>query len=207
MKHELPQPDTCASSDEATVMPVNQLARRKMLLKTAGVGVAALAAAAPMKVLAGGGSCGGDDVCSISGMQSAHTSHRPGELVKRCGGWSPGWWKQKKIGSDPAVPRNPWPASALGSPTHLLKTNAVLTNSPLTVTLFKLMRHQDYQNSDEKHWICAWLNALAYVQGINPTGYEFPYTADQVIKFYREEGDYSASEALNFFKLYMEKHG
>ncbi len=54
-----------------------------------------------------------------------------------------------------------------------------------------------FSNTDEIHWICAWLNALSH-------SFNFPYTGQQVIDFYNDLSRYDA--ALDFFKTYMEQH-
>ena len=55
-----------------------------------------------------------------------------------------------------------------------------------------------FPNSDECHWVCAWLNATV-------KAYNFPYTPAEVVALYNDTNRYAA--ALTFFKTYMESHG
>ena len=195
------------------VLANDRLARRRLLLSTV-TGSAVLLSASPIKALAQ--TCSTQQ-CSISGMKSANHSFKPGECEELCGGYSPGWWMQEKSdgnngqgggqgnnkssenSSSEIVPRNDWPIS------YQLLTNTIFTKSTLVTksgkspSLFEVMRN--YANTDERHWICAYLNSMS-----PPPGYKFPYTSAQVLSFYFETGPYTASEALEFFKKYMETH-
>lgn len=64
-------------------------------------------------------------------------------------------------------------------------------------TLLEVLNN--FENTDEFHWITAWING----NGGAPVDWQFPYTGDQVIGFYNG-GD--AANALTFFKTYMESH-
>ena len=195
------------------VLANDRLARRRLLLSTV-TGSAVLLSASPIKALAQ--TCSTQQ-CSISGMKSANHSFKPGECEELCGGYSPGWWMQEKSdgnngqgggqgnnkssenSSSEIVPRNDWPIS------YQLLTNTIFTKSTLVTksgkspSLFEVMRN--YANTDERHWICAYLNSMS-----PPPGYKFPYTPSQVLNFYFETGPHSASDALRFFKDYMETH-
>lgn len=190
--------DSVDDSNQAAskdVLVSDRLARRRLLLSTV-TGSAVLLSASPIKALAG--TCATQQ-CSISGMKSANHSFKPGECEELCGGHSPGWWRQH-WNQDANKPANPWPAPP-GT-----KVRRVLPNSqlPMELSLFELMGDKTYSDTDERHWICAWLNARAYQTGIGPAGYKFPYTAEQVRAFYLGGGQYTYAEALYFFKTYME---
>jgi len=208
--------DSVDDSNQAAskdVLVNDRLARRRLLLSTV-TGSAVLLSASPIKALAQ--TCSTQQ-CSISGMKSANHSFKPGECEELCGGYSPGWWMQEKSdgnngqgggqgnnkssenSSSEIVPRNDWPIS------YQLLTNTIFTKSTLVTksgkspSLFEVMRN--YANTDERHWICAYLNSMS-----PPPGYKFPYTPSQVLNFYFETGPHSASDALRFFKDYMETH-
>lgn len=172
---------------------IDKLARRRLLVSSVGGGVALLAATSPIKALAQTSSC--TKQCSISGMKSANHSFKPGECDP-CGGYSPGWWGQHWR-RDNTTPARPWPVGPQ------LSVKSVLTKSSLSdsISLFELMGNPEYASTEERHWVCAYLNSFA-----PPLGYKFPYTPQEVLNFYNGTGPYSPMEALQFFKDYMESH-
>ncbi len=191
-------------SDARDSETVDKIARRRLLLSSVSGGVVLLAAASPIKALAQTSTCTNNQ-CTISGMKSANHSFKPGECDAPCGGYSPGFWGQvdhtqvdtqgrKKPGETEyeKTPRRSWPTN------HSQAVNTVLVKSALNISLFELMWNHKYASSDERHWICAWLNAQK-----SPPGYNFPYSKEEVIGFYM--GD-RYHEALSFFKNYMETH-
>lgn len=109
--------------------------------------------------------------CSYSGMQSGVTS-----LTKTptCpGGKSPGYYKK---------PSN-WPPQPLQLSNGVTVTPdskfSDVFNAGPSDTLIDILNNET--NTDEFHWIAALLNAFAF-------GTEFPYTPDQVVKFYTDPG-------------------
>lgn len=174
------------------------ITRRHALLKGLSRGSVVLAVAAPIQTLASNTLLTADKnhVCSISGMQSMLHSASPDCQV--CGGYSPGWWKQ--VNRDGITPRRPWPALP-NSWTYNTKCKAVFTQwsgTSSSATLFEVMRNNS--NTDEYHWICAWLNALSH-------SFNFPYSGAQVLGFYNAgKGTPTYNNALLFFKTYMEIH-
>ena len=177
------------------VLANDRLARRRLLLSTV-TGSAVLLSASPIKALAQ--TCSTQQ-CSISGMKSANHSFKPGECEEQCGGYSPGWWGQKENSGGEIVPRRTWPIPYNQLTNAIFTRSTIRTRSGDSPSLFEVMRN--YANSDERHWICAYLNSMS-----PPPGYKFPYTSAQVLSFYFETGPYTASEALEFFKKYMETH-
>ncbi len=171
------------------------LARRHMLLKGLGKGAAVVAAAVPIQSLAvttlvkpmDGGKF---QICSISGMQSGSHSRPPTTL--QCGGHSPGWWGQN---SNQKAAR--WPASLPGGLTpdtpiaNLFGKTIKTTPNP---TLWNVATDPAYSNSDERHWLCAWLNAC--------TMSNFPYNSDEVLTIYQglTLNTIPYTQALDFFK-------
>jgi hypothetical protein len=189
-------------------IPLAAVDRRRMLLKGVGKGAAVLAAAAPIKTLAGQNllTFDGKHQCSVSGMQSGVHSAIPAS-TPICGGYSPGWWGQADDGrhhgswSNPDAtpkPRRAWPSLPNGwtynTPCKYVFNRRSLPGNP---SLFQVMNPPDYANTDEFHWICAWLNALSH-------SFNFPYTGQQVIDLYNSPTEYH--NALTFFKTYMETH-
>lgn len=186
------------------------LARRRMLLKSAGTGgVATLAALSPMRAMAGGvtlavcnnASTGKAMICTISGVQSAaHSFH--GETYPNAWGYSPGWWGQTTLVAGKTVPRRTWPCNCnvtVGS--ILIRASSSTRN----LTLFTLMSNVAYRSTVEFHWLGAYLNALAYETNtgwdVGRTGYAFPYSSADVINFYLNNN----MAAYNFFVSYLEK--
>jgi hypothetical protein len=176
------------------------IARRRVLLKGVGKGTAVLAATVPLQTLAGQSllTFDGKHQCSVSGMHSGVHSATPTN-TPLCGGYSPGWWGQVENGSDPRVPKRTWPALP-NFWSYNTKCSAVFTSQTLTgdPTLFQVMDDPQYASTDERHWICAWLNALSH-------SFSFPYSGQEVLDFYFASPTVSA-DALNFFKTYMETH-
>lgn len=172
------------------------LARRHLILKGVGKGSLLVAAAVPIQTLAGTGMLTGRGAngepavrCSVSGMQSGIHSAAPS--AGTCGGYSPGWWKQHKDN-----PHQNWPGSV--NPNAVITT--VCSGSNLMVggqlaTLWQVA--SEFPNTDECHWVCAWLNATVGT-------HNFPYTPAEVIALYQDVGKRAA--ALSFFKTYMELH-
>ena len=190
---------------EAIAIQSDPLARRRMLLKGLGKGAAVLAAAVPLKTLATQSSTcthpgnNGAPVirCGISGMQSGIGSR---QTYTVCEGYSPGWWGQVLNDSNPRTPKRAWPTDYnekcnVKFPKEGLNKNGVIP------TLYQVMDDPSYANTDTRHWICAWLNALSG----GPKG-NFPYTGAEVLAFYNGTGPYTSAAALTFFKTYMETH-
>lgn len=186
---------------KAEVFSPAAIARRRMLLKSVGKGTAVLAATVPIQTLAGQSllTFDGKHQCSVSGMFSGVHSATP-TSTPLCGGFSPGWWGQSN-NSTPLVPSRAWPTLPNGW-TPNTKCRSVFTRNTLTgdPTLFQVMKPPTYANTDERHWICAWLNALS-------RSFNFPYSGQQVVDFYNlGRGSTGYINALTFFKTYMETH-
>ncbi|MBB2487302.1 hypothetical protein H5407_18870 [Mitsuaria sp. WAJ17] len=206
-------PDQQAARDPLAAtrgLSAEALARRRMLLKTAGTGgVATLAALSPMKAMAGGvtlavcssATTGKAVICTISGVQSAaHSFH--GETYPNAWGYSPGWWGQSTYVNGKLVPARTWPCN------YNVTVGSILiraSSSTKNLTLFTLMNNSAYSNTPERHWLCAYLNALAYETNTGwdkgRTGWAFPYSSTDVINFYLNNDQ----AAYSFFVSYLEK--
>lgn len=178
------------------MLSTEALARRSLLLKGLGRGSVVLAATVPLQTLAGQSLLteGGKHQCSVSGMQSGVHSATPTN-TPTCGGYSPGWWGKSDDGIKPA---RAWPLLP-NSWTYNTKCSVVFSKQVLSgnPSLFQVIKPGGgYSNTDEFHWICAWLNALSH-------SFNFPYTGQEVIDFYNST---SSADALAFFKTYMETH-
>lgn len=219
------QDDTEYSQDGASAAPGSGAAevlatggsgRRRYLLKGIGKGAALLSAVAPIQTLAGQTllTFDGKHQCTVSGMHSGVHSTTPKSLV--CGGYSPGWWGQSVDNTPPLRPKR-WPA--LPSPyTYEAKCVVVFSNSTLRTedgerpTLFQIVEPQQsgnrFSNTDEYHWVSAWLNAVAQSDpAYSYAKFNFPYTAAEVLAFYNAgAGSDVYTNALTFFKTYMETH-
>ena len=188
--------ETIHGDNQSSPVAHDPVSRRRLLMSGISGGAALLAAASPIKALAGTSTCSTQQ-CSISGMKSANHSFKPGECAAPCGGYSPGWWGQR-WDRNKSRPARTWPID------HKILVKSLLRHSNVSnsLSLFELMANrQRYASYAERHWICAYLNSFA-----PPPGYKFPYTPQEVLDFYHGVGRYTASEALEFFKTHMEKH-
>ncbi len=192
-KHTHSSAEAISGDTQPTSMTDDKVARRRLLMSGLSGGAALIAAASPIKALAGTSTCSTQQ-CSISGMKSANHSFKPGECADPCGGYSPGWWGQNWK-TDKVTPRRAWPIDPNIRVKSLLRHSSVSD----TLSLFELMGNSQYSRRKERHWICAYLNAFA-----PPPGFKFPYTPQEVLDFYNGTGRYPASEALEFFKKHME---
>lgn len=184
------------------------VARRRILLKGVGKGAAVLAATVPIQTLAGQRLLTFDrkHQCSVSGMQSGVHSATPSNTPV-CGGYSPGWWGQtdwKQGDPGSPTPRRAWPTLpnswSYATPCRSVFAYSTLRNIDGSLpTLFQVMSPGgQFSNSDEFHWICAWLNALSH-------SFNFPYSGQEVLDFYNAGlGTTTYDNALAFFKTYME---
>lgn len=201
------------------------VARRHMLLKGLGKGSAVLAATVPLQTLASqsvftynGTGTATQIRCGVSGMTSG--VHSRDVTTTQCIGYSPGYYKT-----------HDWPAGV--NKTALITTVCSKSNlktyvckvivrgsgqdtvqyvrsrerakeGQCTVEVSTLFDVIDFhENSDEFHWVCAWLNG----SGGAPANWNFPYTGAEVIAFYENNASYPLGKSpLDFFKTYMEKH-
>ena len=203
-------PDGDSSRDLVTpangALSSDAMARRRMLLKSLSRGSAAVAAAAvPMHTLASTGTItnigkNGEAAvrCGISGMMSS--VHSRETFTQTCSGYSPD--KYKKIENWPKYNRTTKDATNSVNGFSFNKDtsfNAIFGGSNKSGLLVIMNGNS---NSDEFHWICALLNAV----GGAPSSFYFPYTASQVVAFYKGTGPYTNAQALKFFKTFMEVH-
>lgn len=201
--------ETNSSNPNVAPAPESTLAsleRRALLLRSVGKGSAALAAASlPVRTLSNTPTIvinGTKTRCSISGMQSGMGSRMP--VTESCTGKSPGYWhkpshwtpaQQSVINAGTTFNQlfDPVSTSVLGSFTLLEYLTSIGggPNNPLKLN-----------DTDEWHWIGAWMNAVA--NNTAGTGViNFPYTPFQVVEIYRDPGAFrtTRAEALSFFKL------
>ncbi|QDL36601.1 hypothetical protein [Rhodoferax sediminis] len=189
---------------EAQALSPQAVARRHMLLKSLGKGSAVLAATVPIQTLAGQSllTFDGKHQCSVSGMFSG--VHSTTTTSETCGGYSPGWWGQTTTDSKgQLVPKRQWPTDPNALCRDIFRASTLLNPDGSPPTLFEVMSPGvggKFSNTDEFHWICAWLNALSH-------SFNFPYSGDQVLAFYNAgSGSKTYQDALTFFKTYMENH-
>lgn len=181
------------------------LARRRILLKGVGKGAAVLAATVPLQTLAGQRliTFDGQHQCSISGMHSG--VHSATTTAAVCGGYGPDWWGQSETINGKLVPSHAWPVPFKTQCKQVFKASGYLRNTDGGFpTLFEVLSPADnsrnFADTDEFHWICAWLNALSF-------SFNFPYSGDEVLAFYNQGSASPAyRDALEFFKTYMETH-
>ena len=165
-------------------------ARRRVLLKGVGRGAAVLAATVPIRTLAG-------QQCTASGMNSALASLGPGGVPVCAAGFTALYWGASNSLTPPGPVHN-WPSSVVPGDTckSIFGKFTLTTLAMPQPTLFQVVNASAFAASDERHWICAWLNAKS-VPG-------FPYTDTKVLSFYNSPLSTEYNNALIFFKTYME---
>ena len=201
-----PATDTAdAESMQADILGLapDAMARRRMLLKSLGKGSSVIAAAAiPMHTLAATGTLAktaNGMRCTVSGNHSA--IHSQTTVTNICIGYSPGYYHKVEH----------WPNynSTTGIATNSVGSKAFTQNSTFSAvfgggstlgssTLIFIMNNN--QNNEAFHWIAALLNSLPGSPASN-----FPYSAQEVVAFYTSP-EPMHTNALNFFKDYMEVH-
>lgn len=179
---------------EAQALSSEAVARRHLLLKGLGRGSAVLAASIPLKTLAStsvftSSKAGPVIQCSVSGMNSVAPSQKPTATV--CTGYSPASYQDGLI----------WPPNVNQTAliTSVFPTCALRVNGVAPTLLYVM---QNLPLTPEFHWLAAWLNAKNSARN----GFNFPYTAPEVKKFYAGNGPggYTPAQALAFFTKYME---
>lgn len=224
--------DTSGSTESIKAEALNSaaLARRHMLLKGLGKGTAVLAASVPLQTLASqsvftydGPGTATQIRCGVSGMTSG--IHSRDVTTTQCMGYSPGYYKThdwpagvNKTALITTVCSRSTLKTYVCTETTKVKgvETQVVTRSRESIdfkneragsctvvnsTLFDVIDF--HENTDEFHWVCAWLNAM----GGAPAGWNFPYTGAEVIAFYDNNASYPVGKSpLDFFKTYMEKH-
>ena len=157
-------------------------ARRRALLKGLGRGAAVLTATVPIQTLAG-------QICPSSGTMSAQMSQGIAPAANCPSGFSVAFWAETTADNPPA-PKNKWPTGA----SHLAKYRDVFHSSSNNKTMLHIMTDPSY--SDEKHWICAWLNSQAVP--------DFPYRTSRVVDLANPDYRLQYTDSLTFLKKYME---
>lgn len=190
------------------------------------------AASVPIQTLATTTLVRNGQICSVSGMQSGVHSrpptsntcngYSPGKYKDRanwpancnadalvtavCSRSTLKVYKYRKVVTRPDKTSvtsffRSYKSNAASTSTSADGTKTVITyDSMVVATLFEAV--DGFPNSDECHWICAWLNALG---GPTGSGILFPYSTTEVIAFYNlGSGSTEYINALSFFKSYME---
>lgn len=199
-----PETETTDMQIGTSGLAPDAMARRRMLLKSLGKGSSVIAAAAiPMHTLATTRSLSLTSTdgkrCTISGTMSG--VHSKETITAVCGGLSPGYYHKIEH----------WPnyISSTGIATNYTGSKTFTQNSTFTgvfggsssignMTLIAIMNNK--QSSDEFHWIAALLNSLSASKAVN-----YPYSPTEVIGFFNSSSGTIYTNALNFFKIYMEK--
>ena len=179
-------------------LSTDALARRRLLLKGATGGTAALAALTPVGALATGtstvltcvGNTGAVGLCSHSGVQSAAHSFGSNITQIPAAGKNATYWKDRAT----------WPTT---SPTVCAKTTAVstvLAGCSSTFSGKNMLWALQYQPASvEAIWICAYLNGATMYNASGPTATQtFPYSSTQVKAFW-DAGSTTRSNAYGLF--------
>lgn len=195
-------------------LSLDALARRRMLLTSLGKGSAVVAAsAAPLKLLAGQATIGAGVTvsgqrCSISGQQSGVHSQTVGGPV--CTAHSPGYWHKCNHWLAQQTSLMVW--SGPTYPTFKQIFSGTVVNSYTSLPMVALLTgiggqsnscpasypttNLGVSSSNEWHWACAWMNAVAGTV-VGSGIVNFPYSPAEVIAFYNGS---SSAAALAFFK-------
>jgi len=179
---------TSKNSWSNEVFSADATARRRALLKGLGRGTAVLAATVPIQTLAG-------QLCPTSGTKSARVSQGVSTSESCPTGFSVDFWAKSTTtaannSKKSAVPLNKWPTGTDPS----WKYNSVFVESRNDKAMFQIMTEPT--DSDERHWICAWLNAHAISN--------FPYKPEKVITLSDPSYRLQYDNTLAFLKGYME---
>ena len=183
------------------VLSSAKAARRRLLLKGVGKGGAVVAAALPLKsfatvdeskrlyILPIGST--GKNQCSVSGQHSGFHSGSP-ETTSQCGGCTIASWCSASRTWPSGCNKSATCKSVFSGCTLTVPTSGSPSSRP--ATLLEVL--SKWPNSDDAHWVCAWLNSCG------PSSLGFPYSSANVLKFYGDPATKSA--ALTFFKNYTE---
>lgn len=185
---------TPPEADGQAPVPVDALARRRLLLKGLGKGAGAAAVLVPIQTLA---QTVPARLCTVSGIQSNVGSGRTGGTTNQCRGFSPSFY---------ATLAN-WPNynSAATPPTAGFVLDAVSYNqnaefqtvfgSGSTAKLFDIVTTR--APASELIWVTALLNAFK-LHGLIPAGQDgyFPYSPSEVVALYRDTAKRADAERL-----------
>ncbi len=179
-------------------LSADALARRRLLLRGASGGAAALAALQPIGALATtqtstvltclNGS-GKESLCSLSGVNSGAHSFGPNIQKILAKGKAPTYWPGQTT----------WPAgcSSTCNKSTIVSTLFPGCNYGTKTVLYVL---QTYPTSIEAYFISAYLNGASYYSATTPTAaLNFPYPSSKVVEFWNAQGD-TRTNAFNLFK-------
>lgn len=210
------QPSSTDKTDAPLAQPAPALLeRRAMLLKSMGKGSAVLAAASlpihtlantPTIVIQGKTDLKGRPIrCSLSGMQSGMGSRMP--ATDTCTGKSPGYWHQSENWTpaqlaviSPSPPSNKPTFNSFFGPPSTSNGDCTLEQYLRTIGAPHEGQVKGLNDTDDWHWIAAWMNAMANGQaGIQ----NYPYSAPQIVQMYRDPSSFNTTreQALTFLKL------
>lgn len=155
------------------VLSSQALSRRRALIKGLGKGGAAVAAVAPIQSYALG-SFASPRSCSVSGIGSGVTSHRP-DGMKNCVGWAPTHFYSLKHGE-----ALNWPQE-LAAQSKTLKFNNLFTDSSSELVLNVLLGLPS-DDPVRRIWVTAYFNALIATRdaGMDQAKSLFPLKASEV---------------------------
>lgn len=180
------------------------MARRRAILKGLGKGSAVMVAAVPIHTLAANTILGGGKLATVSGSQSVISSQQTGPQTVSSG-YAPSYYATVANWPNYTVDSNSRKSEASETANSFVngiavnpdeKFNDVFGHGSRTKLLALL---KNSSASDEAAWVTALLNALK-----NPAGFNYPYSAPQVLAFYQDNSPLKVEQALAFFKGYMQ---
>lgn len=177
-----PNPQTPKKDWSNEVFSADATARRRALLKGLGRGTAVLAATVPIQTLAG-------QLCPTSGGMSAQLSQGISTSASCPSGHSTSYWSQKNSKNSRSSSNN-WPEKTDPAAAY----NSVFVKSNNHKSMLEILTESP--DSDESHWICAWLNSKAVP--------DFPYSSEKVIALSDSTYRSDYANTLTFLKKYME---
>jgi hypothetical protein len=191
---------------QATSVSSTGAARRRMILASLGKGSAVVAAVSvPMQSLAAIGTLSvtaTGQLATVSGaMSGVHSAPTTKEISA---GWNPSYYSDITKWPNYDATSNPKGRNAINGGSGNFNKNtlfSILFGSGTSEKLIDILGRSS-GTADEASWIAAVLNGT---HGSRAEATNFPYTAAQVIAFYKA-GGLTATNALAFFQGYMQTH-
>ncbi len=190
--------------NEGAALSALAIARRRAVLKGIGKGSAVMVAAVPIHTLAANTILGGGKLATVSGSQSVISSQQTGPQTISSG-YAPSYYETVAN----------WPNYTVSSSTKKSEDSATANSAVNGIAVNPDEKFKDIFGhgsrtklldilknspaSDEAAWVTALLNAIK-----NPAGFNYPYSAPQVLAFYNDTNPLKVAQALAFFKGYMQ---
>ena len=206
MKNQSSSSDTSFGNDplspQRQPLSAEALLRRRLMLKGASSGVAAVAALKPIGVLATQATVltclnaqSQQTLCSVSGVQSAAHSFGPNVTTILAKGYTMAHWSAN---DGKGKPNNAWPTSCASTCAPGKPVNALLAGCQNgTMSMLDVLATKS--TTIEADYLCAYLNATAMWSATPTTAMCFPYSPAEVLAFWNNGGA-NLTKAQTLFK-------